>query len=76
MPISREEKLEQLLASFIQPIKNIPFEIVVRALFSAKVKKYDLRVKENKTQLKIIAQAMCNVCQIIQKQPIKKNRPN
>ena len=76
MKSPREIKLEKLLAKFIQPVKNIPFEIIIQALFSTKVKKFDLNNKSNKTLLKTIAKAMCEVCKSIQAKPIKRNRPN
>ena len=76
MKSPREIKLEKLLAQFIQPIKNIPFEIVIQALFSKNVKKFDLNIKNNKILLKAIAKAMCEVCKLIQAKPIKRNRPN
>ena len=72
----REIKLEKLLTQFIQPIKNIPFEIIIQALFAKNVKKFDPRVKSNGMLLKTIAKAMCEVCKRIQAKPIKRNRPN
>ena len=76
MKSPREIKLEKILTQFIQPIKNIPFEIVIQALFNKNVKKFDPRVKTNKLLLKTIAKAMCEVCKNIQANPIKRNRPN
>ena len=76
MKSPREIKLEKLLSKFIQPIKNIPFEIIIQALFSTNVKHFDLQIKGNKQLLETIAKAMCDVCKSIQNKPIKRNRPN
>ena len=76
MSESREKKLEKLLAKFIQPIKNIPFEVVVQALFYVEVKKFELKIPSNKSDLEIIAQAMRDVCKMVQQSPVFRNRPN
>ena len=76
MKTSREIKLEKLLTQFIQPIKNIPFEVIIQALFSKNAKKFNLNTKSNRILLKNMAKAMCEVCKQIQAKPIKRNRPN
>ena len=74
MKSSRELKLEKLLAQFIQPIKNIPFELVIQSLFNVTVKKFDLKTQED--ILSKMAKAMSQVCKHIKANPIRRSRPN
>ena len=74
MKNSRELKLEKLLAQFMQPVKNIPYELVIQSLFGAAVKKFD--PKTHKDILKKMARAMSLVCKNIKAHPIKRSRPN
>ena len=76
MESTNKNKLEKLLAQFKKLEKNIPFNLIVPALFDTEVKKFNPKIKSNKENLEKIATAMCKLCKDIQKNPIKKNRPN
>ena len=76
MATDRELQLEQSLLKFLEPIKNIPYEIVIQSLYSSKVYEFSPDVYENKKILSIMVSALRNVCLAVQKQPIKRSRPN
>lgn len=63
MKSSRELKLEKLLTQFMQPVKNIPYDLVISSLFGVTVKKFD--TKTHKDILKKMAKAMSLVCKNI-----------
>ena len=69
-------KLEQLLSQVIQPLKNIPFELIIQSLFQTTVEKFDVNNESNKKCLNQIARAMSQVCKDVQANPIKRPRPN
>ncbi len=64
------------MAQSIQPIKNIPFEVIVKALYAREVTKFDQNKESNKAILKKISSAMRNVCKTVQKNPIERQRAN
>ena len=74
MKSRRELKLERLLTQFIRPVKNIPFELIVQALFGFSVKKFDS--KSYRAVLQKISQAMTKACKTVGKNPITRPRPN
>ncbi len=74
MKSQREIELERLLAQFIRPIKNIPFELVIQSLFGMEVKKFDL--KDHGRALSKIAKAMSQACKTVQENPIQRLRSN
>ena len=74
MKSKRELKLERLLTQFIQPIKNIPFELIIQALFGFSVKKFDLKAYKN--ILHKMSSAMSKACKTVEKNPIMRSRPN
>ncbi len=76
MSSERERELEELLAKLIRPLKDIPFEIVIRSLYGVAVLPFDLGEEANKTLLDQVAQAARNTCQAIRAKPIKRARPN
>ena len=76
MSIEREKKLEETLAQFIQPMKNIPFEVVIRGLYGTTVEKFDQETENNQEILDQIAEAMRKACRAVQASPIERPRPN
>ena len=76
MVSDREKKLEEILAQFIKPIKNVPFEVVIKALCGTQVRKFDLNKRDNEAILEKISLAMRVVCKAVQDNPINRSRPN
>ncbi|MBC6415973.1 MAG: hypothetical protein GDA46_06265 [Bdellovibrionales bacterium] len=71
MKNKREAQLEKILVQMIQPLKKIPFELVIPSLFEVSVKKFDLKNSDNKKTLDKMAKAMSCVCKNIQKKLLK-----
>ena len=74
MMTEREKQLEEALAQFIKPIKNLPFEVIVKSIYDSEVKKFDLDLNGDIFQR--IVRAMRETCRLVQKTPIKRPRPN
>ena len=74
MKSKRELKLEKLLTQFIKPVKNIPFELIIQALFDVEVKKFNPKTHQN--LLNKISKAMSQASKNIKANPIKRLRPN
>lgn len=72
----REKKLEAIIEKLIQPIKGIPFEIVVKSLCAVDVLPFDKTNAEHQSLLDKIANAMRKVCKAAHDQPICRLRPN
>ncbi len=72
----REKKLEEALSQFIKPIKGIPFEVVIKALWDVSVEKFDLSQEKNADILEKIVKAFTNLCKDIQQSPIQNLRIN
>ena len=58
MTTDREKRLEAALAQFLQPMKGIPFEVVIQALCGAQVERFDLDPTGNRETLASIVYAM------------------
>jgi hypothetical protein len=76
MTTDREQRLEAALAQFLQPMKGIPFEVVIQALCGAKVERFDLDADNNRAALEAIVNAMRGACRAVQASPIERPRPN
>lgn len=76
MTTDREKRLEAALAQFLQPMKGIPFEVVIQALCGAQVEKFDLDADSNRAALTSIVDAMREACRAVQANPIERRRPN
>lgn len=76
MTTDREKRLEAALAQFLQPMKGIPFEVVIRALCGAQVERFDPNVEKNRAALTNIITAMREACRAVQATPIERPRPN
>lgn len=76
MSTDREKRLEAALAQFLQPMKGIPFEVVIQALCGATVERFDLDAHDNRNALDKIVFAMRETCRAVQANPIERPRPN
>lgn len=76
MSTDREKRLEAALAQFLQPMKGIPFEVVIQALCGATVERFDLDAHNNRNALDKIVTAMRDTCRAVQANPIERPRPN
>ena len=76
MNSNREQKLENIIEQFLQPIKGIPFEIVVKSLYKHEVYQFDKSDAHNIKLTTQLCHAMNNVCAEIKQRPIKRPRPN
>ena len=70
----RENQLEQLLARFLEPLGNIPFEIFIRAWFKQKVIKFD--PVSDSALFEIIKILGKNTCHLTIESKIISKRPN
>ena len=76
MTTDREKRLEAALAQFLQPMKGIPFEVVIQALCGATVERFDPDAGGNRAALASIVDAMREACRTVQANPIERPRPN
>jgi len=76
MSTEREKRLEAALAQFLQPMKGIPFEVVIQALCGATVERFDLDANDNRNTLDKIVSAMRETCHSVRAKPIERPRPN
>ena len=76
MSSEREKKLEEALAQFIKPMKGIPFEVIIQALCSMAVERFNPQEQTNRKTLDQIVSAMRQACQTVQGNPIERPRPN
>lgn len=76
METDREKVLEEVFSQFLKPIRGIPFEVIIRAICSASVQRFDLADGNNCETLKLIKAAMHDTCRKVQTSPIERPRPN
>lgn len=72
----RNGSLAVTLPSLRQPLKGIPFEVIVQHLYGTSVEKFDVTIPENMQILRLLSQAMQRVCREVQRDPIVRPRPN
>jgi hypothetical protein len=72
----REQQLEKVIEQFLQPIKGIPFELVVKSLYKHEVYQFDKMATHNILLIDKLFYAMKKVCAEIKQTPIKRPRPN
>lgn len=70
------EQLENSIKQFLQPVKNIPFNLVIEALSNRKVIDYDETNPEHSEVLSLIAEAAENAARKINQKGIQRTRPN
>jgi hypothetical protein len=71
---NREEQLTNIIEQMLKPIKNIPFDIVVKSLFEYKVIPFD--IVQNQDILNQIIHTIKQTSKHIQQNPIARPRPN
>ena len=76
MPTEREQHLEEILSHFLKPLRNIPFELLIRGLFDRRVEPFDRTLAGSAELLGVLKSAMREVCLHVQANPIIRNRPN
>lgn len=72
----RIEQLERLLATFLQPIKGIPFPIVIRAICGNAVEDIDLRNADDQKLVASLTETAETVARAVAETPIRRPRPN
>lgn len=70
-----EQKLEAVLQKFMQPIKGIPLEVIIKALYGHTVIRFDAEWNEG-ALLEAIAACLLSASKAINKNPIVRPRPN
>ena len=73
---SRSKSLGMALPALRQPLKGIPFEVIVQHLYGTSVEKFDVGIPANMDLLRLLVRAMRKVCRIVQSTPIVRPRPN
>jgi len=76
MSSEREQQLEDIIARFLQPMKGIPFEVVIKSLYGARVLPFDNQQSSHQELLRQLVQGMRSVCQAVQRNPIERPRLN
>mgnify|MGYP006093225901 CR=1 FL=1 len=72
----RIEHLESLLATFLRPIKGIPFPIVIRAICGKVVENIDLRDPNDQALIDALTATAHGVAHAVAAAPIRRPRPN
>lgn len=72
----RAEHLENLLATFLKPIKGIPFPVVIKAICGNAVENLDLADPDDAALIAALKQAAVTTAQLVTKSPIRRPRPN
>ena len=70
------ESLENFAKQILQPMKNLPFKIVIESLYGSKVLNFDLKQKNNKSLLKNLVNVANLVGKNINENGIKSKRVN
>jgi hypothetical protein len=72
----RIDQLEDVLAQFLQPIRNIPFDLVVRSMTGHRVFDFDQDDPMDQALLQALVRAATSVAQSVAARPIERPRPN
>lgn len=72
----RNGSLLVTLPALREPLKDIPFEVIVQHLYGTAVEKFDIGVQENMNMLRVLTRAMRRACLVVQRNPIVRPRPN
>lgn len=75
MPTKHEKHLEEILSN-LEPLRDIPFELLIRGLFDRRVEPFDRTLAGSAELLGVLRSAMREVCLHVQANPIIRNRPN
>jgi hypothetical protein len=72
----RAEHLENLLATFLKPIKGIPFPVVIKALCGNAVENVDLSNPDDRALIDALQRTAVLAAQSVAQAPIRRPRPN
>jgi hypothetical protein len=72
----RERQLEDALLQFLQPIRGIPFDLIIKALCNVSVLPFDRGDQAHAALLDRIASAMEDAGRAVKANPIVRARPN
>lgn len=72
----RAEHLEHLLATFLKPIKGIPFPVVIRAICGNAVEDINLDDPEDVCLIEALKDTASIVAKLVAASPIRRPRPN
>jgi len=70
------KKLENVIKQMLQPLKNIPFNLVIESITGKKVISFDHNDEEHKQVLELLKKAVSNAGEEINKSGILRPRPN
>lgn len=70
------KRLENIIKQMLQPLKDIPFNLVIEALTGKKVVPFDFKNLEHKNVLKLLKEVAVTVGKEINKKGILRSRPN
>jgi len=70
------EKLENVIKQFLNPLKNIPFNLVIESLSGKKVIPFDYNNNEDKLLLETLKNVALDAGRLINQEGIKSKRPN
>ncbi len=70
------KRLENIIKQMLQPLKDIPFNLVIEAMTGKKVLSFDFSNQEHKEVLELLRTAAINAGKEINKTGILRSRPN
>ncbi|HNZ78372.1 MAG TPA: hypothetical protein PKK22_06575 [Bacilli bacterium] len=70
------KRLEDIIKQMLQPLKDIPFNLVIEAMTGKKVISFDFTKKDHQEVLKLLKQSALNAGKEINKTGILRPRPN
>lgn len=76
MVSEREKKLENVLVRFLEPVRGVPFEVVIKALCGKEVVPFNRDHEQSSSELKQIIDAMRSASWAVRRKPIRRPRPN
>lgn len=69
-------RLENIIKQMLQPLRNVPFNLVIESMTGKKVLKFDFSNKEHNEVLELLKKAALDAGKKINKTGIRKPRPN
>ncbi len=72
----RMKTLENVVAQMLQPIRNIPFDLVIKALSGKRAIPFDPKSKKDKKLLQDLSQAMDSCARTMRRKGVRAKRPN
>jgi hypothetical protein len=72
----RIAELENVLARFLQPVRDIPFPVVIKSIANCSVKPVDHANPDHRDLIAKLVETSGLVASYLQRNPIRRNRPN